>query len=798
MAKRVADKGGSGDSNADGSAIENKKRKKFQEEEQRPKKKGKTDKLNEAHQTIEEAAGGQDSSLVTKATKKKKVLKRKGVTQKDDLGAHQIHSGGTNVEEDDDGGKRKTKADRLDEPPDLAEEETGGLSSLMKLRALLTPSGFGDAAFADEGHKQADNKETTVSKTGETLRKAGPDWTSRYYVVNPSDPHVPLENMPIRLHPAVEEALRNSGFRKLFPIQAAVIPVVSRGVQAAYDEDSPFNCDVCVAAPTGQGKTLAYAVPIVQALIRTRCAKPRALVILPVRDLAQQVFRVFQMLRVGLNKSVSSFRVCLCAGLESLHAEKAALRAHVPDILVCTPGRLVDHTKGRDSQIDLTCLRWFVIDEADRLLVNSLQSWLGLMEEIRMTNESRPAVSVPFPRMQKLLLSATMTWDPQKLAMLKLHRPLYYFSSETGKHSTPQELHQYTVGCKREAKAIAILHILSLAIDGNLSHSDGDVQGRTIVFCPSVAIAHRLTRILQILCLMPELIKYGIEFLGEEQTKEDGPSESQVKDVGTDEGQNGKGGGEGQAEEKDAIEGEAKEGDANEGQGQERIPLIPEALRFPGAVSEFTSSLDTKKRKLVLKLFRAGKVKCLVCSDVAARGLDFPNVQAVINFMPPQHIQSYIHRVGRTARAGRTGHTFTFLQRQERPHFFEMLRESADCAERIQRFPLPQEAKHPYHSWFTKAVQILDDCTALESTGDIRGDQRLTSRSILQSQGLDLPQVTINDDESKHQQTPTGAATQKSDTGNKEQGESRDLMPSGDSHAQQTMLSFLSDIRAGR
>ncbi|CAK9065895.1 unnamed protein product [Durusdinium trenchii] len=122
---------------------------------------------------------------------------------------------------------------------------------LLKLRQLLAP--------------QAEAPRLAKRKAKEVDEVQGPDWTSRYCVVDAAAPLVALDSLAIPLQAPVAEALKKNGFDPLFPIQAMVIPLLSKSAEAADDEDSAYCCDVCVAAPTGQGKTLAYAVPIVQA-----------------------------------------------------------------------------------------------------------------------------------------------------------------------------------------------------------------------------------------------------------------------------------------------------------------------------------------------------------------------------------------------------------------------------------------------------------------------------------------------------------------------------------------------------
>eukprot|EP00439_Symbiodinium_sp_Y106_P023200 s2865_g2.t2 len=133
-------------------------------------------------------------------------------------------------------------------------------------------------------------------------------------------------------------------------------------------------------------------------------------------------------------------------------------------------------------------------------------------------------------------------------------------------------------------------------------------------------------------------------------------------------------------------------------------------------VAEFSSTLTPRERKVLLKRFRQGKVKCLVCSDVVARGIDIPAVSAVVNYTAPSHLQTYIHRVGRTARAGKIGHTFTFVASGDHERFMAMLQQSADCWERISKFTLPRSARTE-PPWWPEALEMLQRCLDAESKG---------------------------------------------------------------------------------
>jgi ATP-dependent RNA helicase DDX51/DBP6 len=294
----------------------------------------------------------------------------------------------------------------------------------------------------------------------------------------------------------MDRSLRKAGFHSLLPIQGAVIPLLVRSAETAYDENSPYCCDVCVAAPTGQGKTLAYAVPVVQTLLSRLAPRPRALVVLPTRDLALQVFRVFEILKTGLGPGVAQVRAQCLIGQRSFTEERRGLAESPADVLICTPGRLADHVLGREVSVDLSALRWFIADEADRLLTQTYHRWLDILEKVSSSQSASCAAVGVFgatgrPRLQKVLVSATMTWNPQKLAMLKLRRPFFFFSSQTGQHATPAELRQHYLKCKQGAKPLAVLHLLSLAMRGEPKRVLMIWRKKTLMMLMMRAIARR-------------------------------------------------------------------------------------------------------------------------------------------------------------------------------------------------------------------------------------------------------------------------------------------------------------------
>ncbi|CAE8593724.1 unnamed protein product, partial [Polarella glacialis] len=227
-----------------------------------------------------------------------------------------------------------------------------------------------------------------------------------------------------------------------------------------------------VAVPSSTGSVAAARLGVVEWVRAERLAFPPSRATGQLLDLARAPLVVGRGL-ASLNSNrrvrlamvggrppygrVPQIRAQCLVGQKSLLEEQRLLAASPPDIVVCTPGRLAEHFLGRDATLDLGALRWFVVDEADRLLTQTYHRWLDVLD--RVCGEPSAGGNPGF-RTQKLLLSATMTWDPRKLAALKLRRPLYFFSSKTGQHVTPASLRQHYVRCRTAAKPLACLHLL--------------------------------------------------------------------------------------------------------------------------------------------------------------------------------------------------------------------------------------------------------------------------------------------------------------------------------------------------
>jgi ATP-dependent RNA helicase RhlE len=329
------------------------------------------------------------------------------------------------------------------------------------------------------------------------------------------------------------------------PIQAAAIPVALAGR------------DLIGVAQTGTGKTAAFAVPILHRLaVDRRRPQPgtcRVLVLSPTRELASQIAASFTT--YGSHVGV---KIALAIGGVPIARQVREL-ARGADILVATPGRLVDLCRSRSVTLSATdCL---VLDEADRMLD------MGFIHDVRRLVAMLPR------RRQTLLFSATMPGEIARLAEDMLSDPVSV--GVTPPASTVARVDQRVLFISREGKAARLAETLR-----------GEPIDRALVFTRTKRGADRLVR---------ALASSGVAA--------------------------------------EAIHG-------NKSQSQ---------------------------RERVLAAFRAGSVRNLVATDIAARGIDVTGITHVVNYDMPNDPESYVHRIGRTARAGRTGTAISFCSQDEIP-----------------------------------------------------------------------------------------------------------------------------------
>uniref|UniRef100_A0A8C9DCE3 ATP-dependent RNA helicase n=1 Tax=Panthera leo TaxID=9689 RepID=A0A8C9DCE3_PANLE len=467
-----------------------------------------------------------------------------------------------------------------------------------------------------------------------------PSWLAEPSCVGKSvtEDSVPIEDIPA-VHPDMQKKLRAHGISSYFPVQAAVIPALlestANGFLVARGGYRPS--DLCVSAPTGSGKTLAFVIPVVQALLCRAVCQVRALVVLPTKELAQQVSKVF-----NVYTDATPLRVALITGQKSLVKEQESLVQRtadgfrcLADVVVATPGRLVDHID-QTPGFSLRHLRFLVIDEADRMIDSMHQSWLPRLRATTAARYTqRTLTCCPQMPLQKLLFSATLTQNPEKLQQLGLHQPRLFSTGlarggpkdadadgdSGGKYTFPAGLSHCYVPCSLRTKPLVILHLI---LEMNFS--------RVLCFTNSRENSHRLFLLVQ---------------------------------------------------------------------------------AFGGVTAaEFSSRCGPGQRKVVLKQFEQGKIRLLISTDATARGIDVQGVQLVVNYDAPQYLRTYVHRVGRTARAGRTGQAFTLLLKVQERRFLRMLAEAG--APELARHDVPGELLRPLVPRYEEALSQLEQAVKEE------------------------------------------------------------------------------------
>ncbi|KAJ1908829.1 ribosomal RNA processing protein [Tieghemiomyces parasiticus] len=335
--------------------------------------------------------------------------------------------------------------------------------------------------------------------------------------------------------PELCKACDKLGFKSPTQIQAEAIPWALKGK------------DIIGLAQTGSGKTAAFAIPILQGL----WDKPQpfyACVLAPTRELAIQISQTFE----SLGASIGVRSMVVVGGMDMM--TQAIALTKKPHIVVCTPGRLVDHLENTKG-FNLKNLKCLVMDEADRLL--DLDFGIKINQILRAIPKER----------NTYLFSATMTTKVAKLQKASLNDPVKL--EVTGKYSTVDTLLQYYVFLPFKRKDAHLVYLLN-ELAGNSS----------IVFARTCNEALRLS-------------------------------------------------------------------------------LLLRNLGFPAIPLHGQLSMD--KRLGSLTKFKEGDRNILVATDVASRGLDIPLVDVVINYDVPSTSKDYIHRVGRTARAGRSGKSITMV-----------------------------------------------------------------------------------------------------------------------------------------
>ncbi|XP_050099293.1 probable ATP-dependent RNA helicase CG8611 [Anopheles aquasalis] len=413
--------------------------------------------------------------------------------------------------------------------------------------------------------------------------------------------------------------------------------------------------DALIRAQTGSGKTLAYAVPMIEALhsVRPKTSRTdgiRAVVIVPTRELALQTYELLVKLLKPYTWLVASY---LCGG-EKRKAEKARLRAGL-NILIGTPGRFCDHIRNTAS-LKLTGVRWLVLDEADRLLELGYEK--DVKEIVGAIQNGQSELGTDGAGLQTVLLSATLTASVKELAGLTLHDPVYVETSEAIRNRQSNQLGV------NGGPMVFSEHLLN--VDECVTIPD-TVKQRYLVIPPKLRLvtlsgliaAEQRKKASKALVFMAtqDLVDFHYDIMVEVLTRKRLDSEDEREDEDDDE-----------EVEKDDEDDDDEDDDGNS-------VLLPQLAFF-----KLHGRMSQVERSSVFQEFRKAKAAVLLCTDVAARGIDVPAVDLVVQYHAPQILADYVHRVGRTARAGQSGKAVLFIE----PAEVEFIKYLAEKQIRIQ------------------------------------------------------------------------------------------------------------------
>src|SRR5512141_1228178 len=352
------------------------------------------------------------------------------------------------------------------------------------------------------------------------------------------------------------QGIKVAGYETATPIQEAAIPAAVRGR------------DIIGTAQTGTGKTAAFVLPILNRLLDGPRGQPRALIVTPTRELAEQINQVVHQLSVGTN-----IRSATIYGGVGADRQIKALRQGV-EILVACPGRLLDLIQQRHAKMN--CIEVLVIDEADRMFD------MGFLPDVK-----RVIKSVPEER-QTMLFSATFPAEVELLAAQSLKQP-----------------QKIAMGISK----------------------------------PAITVTHALYPV-------PQHLKSALLLKLLKQTDTD----SVLIFTRT----------------------------------KHRADKLARQIAHAGhRVTSLHSNRTQGQREQALHGFKTGHFRIMVATDIAARGLDIDSISHVINFDMPDTADAYIHRIGRTGRAERTGDAFTLVT----PEDSDMIR----ALERIMGGPIKRE-----------------------------------------------------------------------------------------------------------
>ena len=570
-----------------------------------------------------------------------------------------------------------------------------------------------------------------------------PEWLQSATHVSPAST-VPFQSLPINENAAF--SLQEKGFEKAFAIQAAVLPMLLPGPQ-------DYSGDICISAATGSGKTLAYTLPMVESLREKPVTRLRGLIVVPTRELVSQVKETFDLcsggsgLKIGTAMGSKTFKEEQAQlvekgqkydpeayraeqekeidedeelmdwdfekrfgpkdGFELLYNHVVEYNSRV-DVLICTPGRLVEHIQST-AGFTLEHVQWLVIDEADRLLDESFQQWIDVvlpgLEYLPPLDPIQERFSNTFHlrhrrEVRKIILSATMTRDISKLTALKLRRPRLVVLEGQAQEKPETQDRMETIEATERIELPTTLQEIGVKVP--------DANDKPLY-------------LIQLLESKPEI---GSEKASVKPIEPQRSSESE--DTSLDESTSQSHSDRGKVLRNDArtapqpVAPSATHGTlifTKTNEHATRLAHLLSLLRpaWGPQIATLTKSSTSSSRQKALSAFRKRKLSILIASDRASRGLDIPDLTHVINYDMPSSLTSYVHRVGRTARAGKEGKAATLIADNEARWFWNEIARSEKVGrgkgKKVVRIDRKLEVEDEEREMYQEALEKLGEET---------------------------------------------------------------------------------------
>jgi ATP-dependent RNA helicase DDX51/DBP6 len=613
-----------------------------------------------------------------------------------------------------------------------------------------------------------------------------PPWISQPVHISLNDKK-PFEQLHINAK--LLEAIKGKGYHEAFAVQSAVVPLLLPG-------PDQYSGDICISAATGSGKTLAYVLPVIESLRERAVIKLRCLIVVPTRELVKQVREVCELCATGTGLQIgtavgskslkeeqdlivkrrqiynpaayrkqqgklASLEDWSTFGLQhllfSIEEDGDLLPLHVAeysskvDILICTPGRLVDHiwsTKG----FSLDAVQWLIIDEADRLVNESFQEWVdvvipALESEIpcnEMTSGHRLLsdmnLPVTKPGLRKVICSATMTRDISKLSTLKLRRPKLIVAGEVDSkkldaddNQQPDDIGAYTLPSTLAERAITVddeslkpLYLLELLLN-HIKILENHAPPDSSITSPT-----------------------------SENSSSESDSDSSCDTSSTPPLSSS-------STSSSDIASSIRVPNSNTtklAKSETNLTAKPTVLIFTSSTSttyrlahllqtlhpplspHLTTLTRTapSHRALSSLLSPTSPVQIAIATDRASRGLDIPSLGHVISYDVPASLTAYVHRVGRTARAGRDGNAWNLVSWREGKWWWNTIgKQEVDGLRRVgkvKRVKITVDQDQESKRGYEEALRKLGEDVRAEKKG--KGKGKVARRGAPDEAGLDM------------------------------------------------------------